>query len=1043
MKKVLFLSILFLQFIQTEAQVKDWENPLVYNIGRLPAHATMYSYSTEAQAIAGDRTKSPRVQFLNGPWQFSYSPNPQDRPKDFYKKEFDASAWKSIIVPGNWEMQGFGNPIYVNWMMPFDPAIPPYVLTNDNKNIHQSNPVGSYRRVLPIPPSWMHNRRIILHFGGVSSAFYVWVNGEKVGYSQGSRTPAEFDITDLIQAGNNTLAVEVYRFSDGSYLEDQDHWRLSGLHREVFVTAIPENHIEDVYARIDLDEKYEDASLKIQTKLNFREPSSIEGYTIEAQLYDDEKQPVLAEKLQMGTEEILNFFKRTTNIQPYGEAPRFMMETTVENPRKWSAEHPNLYRLVVTLKDATGKVVESKSMDIGFRKVEWGSDGLKVNGEEIILLGVNRHDHDPATGKTVSVKRMAEDILLMKRHNINAVRTSHYPNDPRFYELCDQYGLYVMDETNIETHATGNYISNRPEFAGQMLDRAIRMVERDKNHPSIISWSLGNEAGTGPNHAAMAAWIKYRDPSRFVHNEGGQYGDNAENYLNVRSRMYTKLEKMKELSAMDERPIMYCEYAHSMGNSTGNLFKFVDLFRNDPKVIGGFIWDWVDQGLYKKTEDGRVYFAYGGDFGEEYTDAAFCLNGLIFPDRTPHPALYECQKLFQPIEANLEGRQIKITNLHNFTDLSPYDLTYEVIKDGKMVENGKLELPAIAPNASAMINVPSFKKEALGEYFLNLSFQLKEAKNWAVAGHQIAWEQLVLQETKLNRRVTLASSLETKEAGNQIVIKTSAATIAFDKEKGQLVSYQVGGEELLTAPLSPNFWRAPTDNDLAWGMPKISGAWKEAAKNAKLSQLDVVKEGESATNVVAIFDLLDGTAQQTVQYSVSSSGSVTVDAQLEGASATMPELVRYGMTMAIPTDFKRMSYYGKGPHEAYADRQMSAKMGIYRPTMEDWNTPYIRPQENGNRMGVKWLEFRNSAGSGLRIEGVDLNVSVHDYTQEDLENAKHTIDLPKRDFMTVSIDYGQLGVGGDDTWSPRSRPHEEFRLDEGKYRYTFTILPIR
>jgi len=1039
MKKALFLSILILQFIQTQAQVKDWENPLVYNMGRLPAHATMYSYPTEAQALAGDRTKSPRVQFLNGPWQFKYSPNPQDRPKDFYKKDFNDKSWKQIIVPGNWEMQGFGNPIYVNWMMPFDPAIPPYILTNDNKNIHQSNPVGSYRRVLPIPPSWVRNKRIILHFAGVSSAFYVWVNGEKVGYSQGSRTPAEFDITDWVQAGNNTLAVEVYRFSDGSYLEDQDHWRLSGLHREVFVTAIPENYVEDIYARIDLDEKYEDASLRIQTKLNFRDPTAIKGYTLEAQLYDDKKQPVLAEKMQMRAEEILNFFKRTTNIQPYGEAPRFMMETMVKNPKKWSAEHPNLYRLVVTFKDATGKVVESKSMDIGFRKVEWGSDGLKVNGEEVILLGVNRHDHDPVTGKTVSEKRMIEDILLMKRYNINAVRTSHYPNDARFYELCDEYGLYVMDETNIETHATGNYISNRPEYAGQMLDRAIRMVERDKNHPSIISWSLGNEAGTGPNHAAMAAWIKYRDPSRFVHNEGGQYGDNAEDYLNVRSRMYTKLEKMKELSAMDERPIMYCEYAHSMGNSTGNLYKFVDLFRNDPKVIGGFIWDWVDQGLYKKTDDGRVYFAYGGDFGEEYTDAAFCLNGLIFPDRTPHPALYECKKLFQPIQASLEGKQIKITNLQDFTDLSPYVLKYEVLKDGEVVENGKLELPSIAPNASKMVNLPSFKKEVLGEYYLNLSFQLKETTNWADAGHEVAWEQLVLQEIKLNKRVTLVSSVEIEESSNEIVVKTNAATVTFDKTLGQLTSYKVGGEEFLVAPLSPNFWRAPTDNDLAWGMPKMSGVWKEASKNAKLSKLDVNKDGESQVNIVATFDLLDAAAQQTIEYSVSSSGSINVDAQLEAAT----ELVRYGMTMAIPTNFKRMSYYGKGPHEAYSDRKMSAKMGIYKPTMEDWNTPYIRPQENGNRMGVKWLEFRNSSGSGLRIEGVDLNVSVHDYTQEDLEKAKHTIDLPKRDFMTINIDYGQMGLGGDDTWSPRSRPHEEHRLDDGKYRYEFVISPIR
>ncbi|MEL6944577.1 MAG: beta-galactosidase domain 4-containing protein, partial [Bacteroidota bacterium] len=450
-----------------------------------------------------------------------------------------------------------------------------------------------------------------------------------------------------------------------------------------------------------------------------------------------------------------------------------------------------------------------------------------------------------------------------------------------------------------------------------------------------------------------------------------------------------------------------------------------------------------DQGLYKKTDDGRLYFAYGGDFGEEYTDAAFCLNGLIFPDRTPHPALYECKKLFQPIQATLDGKQIKITNLHDFSDLSVYVLKYEILKNGEVINEGKLEMAPLPPNTSKTINSPLIQKDMFGDFYLNLSFQLKEATSWAEAGHEVAWEQFSVVKMDINKRITLASALETQESGNEIVVKGNAATITFDKSKGQLVSYKVGEQELLAAPLSSNFWRAPTDNDFAWGMPKMSGAWKDAAKNAKLSKLDVVKEGDSEINIVAIFDLLNGAAQQTVQYTVSSSGSVTVDAQLETASESMPELVRYGMTMAIPADFKRMSYYGKGPHEAYSDRQMSAKMGVYKLTMEDWNTPYIRPQENGNRMGVKWLEFRGSTGSGLRIDGVDLNVSVHDYTQEDLEKAKHTIDLPQRDFMTVNIDYGQMGVGGDDTWSPRSRPHKEHRLDGSKYRYEFTISPVR
>ncbi|MEM9888798.1 MAG: glycoside hydrolase family 2 TIM barrel-domain containing protein [Bacteroidota bacterium] len=1040
MKRIFALSILISLFIQIQAQpLPDWENPLVYSVGRLPAHATLYTYNSPEKALAGDRTDSPFIQFLNGPWKFNYSPTPAERPMDFYEKDFDDVSWKEIFVPSNWELQGFGDPIYTNWMMPFDPAIPPYVQSKTPYNIHQSNPVGSYRRQFGVPASWVRNKRIVLHFAGVSSAFYVWVNGQKVGYSQGSRTPAEFDITDVVEAGINEVAVEVYRFSDGSYLEDQDHWRLSGIHREVMIVVTPKNYIEDVFVQPELDENYEDAVLKIQPKLHFRDPAEVEDYTIEAQLYDAEKKAVLEEKMQFEASEMTKFFEKTTNIQPYGDPPRFVMEANVKNPKKWSAEHPNLYTVVVTLRNGEGRHLESKSMKIGFRKVEWGSEGLKVNGEEVILLGVNRHDHDPETGKAVGRNRMLEDILLMKRHNINAVRTSHYPNDVTFYELCDEYGLYVMDETNLETHATGNYISNLPEYAGQMLDRTIRMVERDKNHPSIISWSLGNEAGTGPNHAAMAAWIRYRDDSRFIHNEGGHYKDVDEPYLEVRSRMYTKLEKMKATSAMDDRPLMYCEYAHSMGNSTGNLFKFVDLFRNDPKVIGGFIWDWVDQGLYKTSEDGQQYFAYGGDFGEEYTDGAFCLNGLIFPDRTPQPALFECKYLFQPIQAALEGKQIRLTNLNDFTDLDAYEMRYELLENGEVAQEGKVDLPAISPNVSQSINLPKLEMDANTAYALNLSFRLKKATNWADKGHEVAYEQFVLRESGTSN-VSMKMAMQSEESSTQITVKSGQASITFSKETGNLVSYKLNDKELMTAPLELNYWRAPTDNDYAWRMPNMMGEWKDAAQKATLDKLDVVKDSEEQMSIVANYRLLDGKAQQIVQYEVNSGGAIKVTAQLEAENA--PELVRYGMTFALPAAYENISYYGKGPHESYADRQMSAKMGTYQQKVSDWHTPYIRPQENGNRMGVQWAEFTDKAGNGIRIEGRDLNLSAHTYTQADLAAAKHTIDLPERDFITIKVDHAQMGVGGDDTWSPRSRPHEEFRLSAGSYKYSFILMGI-
>ncbi|MEM1326803.1 MAG: glycoside hydrolase family 2 TIM barrel-domain containing protein [Bacteroidota bacterium] len=1039
LKQLFILLPILLLTMPSFAQLPDWENPQVYNIGRLPAHATTYPYSSLEDAIEGDRTKTPWIQFLNGTWKFNYAPNPQDRPTDFHETDFDVSGWKNIFVPSNWELQGFGDPIYTNWMMPFDPAIPPFVQTDTSYKIQKSNPVGSYKRNFRIPPSWINGKRIVLHFGGVSSAFYVWVNGKKIGYSQGSRTPAEFDITDVVKAGTNEVAVEVYRFCDGSYLEDQDHWRLSGIHREVYVVAMPENHISDIFARTDLDDNYENATLTIEPSLYFRDPEAVAGYTIESQLYDG-KEAVLDEPMTFDVDRMRRFFTKETNNLPHDFPPYFKMKAKVKNPKKWTAETPHLYRLVVTLRDADGKHIESRSTRIGFRKIEWGSDGLKVNGEEVILLGVNRHDHDPKTGKAINENRMREDILLMKQYNINAVRTSHYPNDVKFYEMCDEYGLYVMDETNIETHALGNFISRRPDYAGQMLDRAIRMVERDKNHPSIISWSLGNEAGSGPNHAAMAAWIKERDDSRFNHNEGAHLGRRDAGYIDIRSRMYTLVEEMDKLSKLDDRPMVYCEYAHSMGNSTGHLYKFVDLFRSNPKIIGGFIWDWVDQGLYKTTADGERYFAYGGDFGEEYTDGAFCLNGLIFPDRTPQPALFECKKLFQPIEVELERNKLKVKNLHNFVDLSQYRLFYELVKDGQIIKEDVLELPAIAPNSVEMVSLPEFDLTSNSSYLLNVSFQLSEKTNWAAIDHEVAWEQFELQKGLSSSLIRKSDVSITKDDSDEMIIKNGDVQLTFMKSTGWLKSYKKGSKELLSGSLRPNFWRAPTDNDLAWGMPKRNGEWKIAEQTARLIAFEKSQSQSGNLVLVAQYDLLEGKASQIIRYELGSGGALHVNSSLT-PSDKAAEPIRFGSLFAISDDYDRINYYGKGPHEAYSDRQISAKIGWYRQTVADWHTPYIRPQENGNRMGVQWATFTDQSGNGIRIEGRDLNMSAHTYTQSDLEVAKHTIDLPTRQFITIKVDAAQMGVGGDDTWTFNARPHDEHRLTDKKYSYYFTIKP--
>ena len=1027
------------------AQSNDWENPQTFSVGKIKPHVTFYSYPTVALALAGNRAQSPWFQYLNGAWKFNYSPNPQDRPVSFFQTNFDDSKWSDIRVPSNWEMQGYGSPIYVNWMMPFDPAIPPFVQQDDSKTIHKSNPVGSYRRKFVVPPSWINNKRIVLHFGGVSSAYYVWVNGEKVGYNQDDRTPAEFDITSLVKPGENQLAVEVYKFSDGSYLEDQDHWRMAGIHREVLLMAMPAQYIEDVFVKSNLDATYTDATLEVIPSLYFRNPNAIKNWTIEAQLYDEQQQAVLSAPMQLPVDSITNFFGRTAYHSPYGNHKPFSMQATIKNPKKWSAEFPNLYKVLIILKNSEGQVIEAKSVAIGFRKLEWNKEGLKVNGERVILFGVNRHDHHPETGKTVSEENMLEDILLMKRHNINAVRTAHYPNDPRFYDLCDQYGLYVMDEANIETHKMGSYISSLPEYAAQMLDRGIRMVERDKNHPCIISWSLGNEAGTGPNHEAMAAWIKSRDGSRFLHNEGGQVDNRDVAYVDIRSRMYEELDIVLETIEKDERPMIYCEYAHSMGNSTGHLYKFVDAFRNTPKLIGGFIWDWVDQGIARTAPDGRKYFVYGGDFGEEYTNGAFCMNGLVFPDRKPHPALMECKKVFQPMKMDYENSKLLITNWHDFTNLEDFVLHWELLENGLTLQNGIVNLPATTPNATATIELPKFLLKPTGEYFLNASIVMKKDNKWAEEGYEIAWEQMLLQHGTVTTISMTEQAVKASETSKQIVVTGNGFAVTFDKTNGHLIQYQVKGVNYLTSPLVTNFWRAPTDNDLAWGILSAHGDWREAANSAKLQTIKVVRNNNSKTQatIQAVFSLLQNRAKQTITYTIGNTGAIHVITNFEPIANNLQGLVRYGTTFAVPSTLEQVVYYGKGPHESYIDRQLGAKLGVYKQAITDWHTPYIRPQENGNHSAIRWAKFLDASGKGIAIEGNQLNVSAHYYSQADLEQAKHTIDLPKRDFITIQVDYQQIGVGGDDTWTIRSRPDEEHLMPAKTYQLEYWIKPVQ
>ncbi len=1046
MKRILFL-LAYSIYLSMNAQPNAWEHPTNVSWNKLKAHATFYPFADAQAALSGDRTRSPWFQSLDGQWKFFFAQNPKDVPGNFQQPAHDDRAWAAIAVPGNWEMQGFGNPIYTNWEFPFEPVNPPFIPHNTSEDLHKNNPVGLYRRSFSIPAAWQ-GMRVILHFGGVASAFYVWVNGQMVGYSQDSCLPSEFDISGYVQSGANSLVVQVFRHSDGSYLENQDHWRMSGIHREVYLTARNTAHLEDFFVKTDLDKDYRDATLRIEPSFYFTNLDQVENWTLTAQLYDPEQKPVWDSAAVFSLKTLTDFFRLGRYNSTNGPMPRAALEKSVPNPKKWTAETPHLYTLLLTVRNERGEALEHASSQIGFRKVEWGHFGLRVNGQEVILFGVNRHDHHPETGKTVSRESMLEDVLLMKRFNINAVRTSHYPNDPHFYALCDQYGLYVLDEANIETHKLGGSLSMRSDFGSAMLERGMQMLERDKNHPSIIGWSLGNEAGSGPNHEAMAAWIKTYDPSRFLHNEGafsyidGKSVDPA--YPDVMSRMYYGLDLMEEILSRpgEDRPLMYCEYAHSMGNSTGHLYKFAEAFRKHPRFIGGFIWDWVDQGLYKTASNGRRYFAYGGDFGERIHSGNFCLNGLIFPDRTPQPALWECKKVFQPVQAEWKDGALLLRNLHHVTSLDAFDLHWSLLHEGKVSDSGTIALPDVPPRGVLEIKWPELKTNGLGEFILDISLRLKNDCIWAEAGYEVAWEQFPIANSMVSWMPPVMGTPNAKSASVFFEVSGENFSVRISKKTGLLESYIVDGRQMMIQPLRPNFWRVPTDNDHAAGLPQEMAFWKDAPAKARLSRISGRAEGVYFA-VEALLEWPQQKISQTLRYLVSPYGDVEVRAALNVPEGS-PLLPKAGLQMAIPAVFDRVTYYGKGPHETYRDRNFGARIGLFQQTIDEFGTPYIRPQEHGNHEGIRWIGFSNPEKQQLRINAQGaLNVSAWPYSLADLEAALHSIDLPKREFITVNLDWGQMGVGGDDTWSHNARPHKEHMLKAGKYEWGFIWRMLR
>lgn len=999
----------------TEAKhVPDWENPKVVERNKESAHVTLVPYVDETTALIGERSESPWFSLLNGDWKFILAPNPKLAPKEFYKEDFDVEKWDTILVPSNWQMLGYDKPIYTNVRYPF-PADPPRVP-------HDDNPVGLYRRNFEFPDAW-RGRQIFLVFEGVDSAFYAWINGETVGYSQGSRLPAEFNITPYIRSGENTLTVMVYRWSDGSYLEDQDMWRLSGIYRDVYLFCTPNIHIRDFFVRTELDREYKDATLRVRVKIRNYSSSHIEGYRVKINLFDADDKPVLDKVLMHTIEKIKARDEIVVNL-----------EHKVKNPKKWSAESPYLYTLLIALTDNENNVLEVENCKVGFRQVEVKDGRILVNGVPVLLKGVNRHEHDDVRGHAVTVESMITDIKLMKRFNFNAVRTSHYPNDPKWYDLCDKYGIYVIDEANIECHGLANIWetvfrrepANDLEWLNAFMERCVRMVERDKSHPCVIMWSLGNESGYGPNHDAMACWIHGYDPTRPVDYEGTIHKPGKVSpIVDVISVMYPSIERLIQLAEdpNDDRPIIMCEYAHSMGNSTGNLKEYWETIRKYNRLCGGFIWDWVDQGIKRETDEGEEWWAYGGDFGDEPNDLNFCINGLVWPDRKPHPAMWECKKIFQPVEVeavDLCAGKVKIINRYDFSDLSGLDIEWELSADGEILERGRLPKLYTPAGSSQIVAVPFTvpKLKPSVEYWLTLRFRLSHNTIWAERGHEVAWSQFKLPFDVPAGSVLKIEDmpvLELKESAKKIVISNKDFNLIFDKEKAHIISLNYSGSELIKSGPSLNVWRAPTDNDAR----RMAFQWRKFGLDRIEYKIKSVEVEQIAPQVVRIHVALNACASDIAEgfdcrytYTVYGSGDIIIDTDIV-PSDKLPPLPRIGLQFCILGEYDTFTWYGRGPHENYCDRKEGAPIGVYTGTVDDQYVPYIMPQENGNKTDVRWVSLTNIRGIGLLAVGMPLlEVSAHHYTTEDLTRAKHTFELKRREDITLNLDYKQSGLGG-------------------------------
>lgn len=1029
MKQTILFYFLMLSFgLAAQNDVPDWENPEVFAVNKENTRTTSLPYTNEELAIKNIYGSSPYYQSLNGKWKFHWVPRVAEVPEGFYREDFDISRWAEIPVPGNWEFNGYGIPMYVNTGFGFE-AKPPHIDRDDS-------PTGAYRHEFTIPSDW-DGRRVFIHFEGGTNSMYVWLNGKKVGYTQNSKSPAEFDITPYIRQGKNTLACQVHKYSDGSYLEDQDMWRLGGINRNVYLYSTAKSRIMDFFAHPDLDANYKNGIFSIDLVLRN---------------YDDnlQKQNVTVSILNKDGKTVFSKSQKT-DIEANAKA-ELALSGNVSNPLKWTAETPNLYTLLITLKDDKGNVVESTSHKIGFRKIEIKDGQVFVNGKKVYFKGVDLHEFNTKTGQVVTQEEMMRNLQLMKELNINAVRTSHYPQQPLWYKLCDEYGIYLVDEANLESHGLGygkDNVSNFPEWQAAHMDRVIRLVERDKNHASVIFWSLGNEASNGKAFFDMYDWAKARDDSRPVQYEQAYQKDRNTDII---CHMYPSWENMKRDAAKDlGKPYIMCEYAHAMGNSMGNFQEYWDLMRSSKNMQGGFIWEWYNHGYPTHDEQNRFYWAYGGDLGgyNKMNDGNFCMDGVISPDQNYIPHTHIVKKVYQNIlfEAkDLNNGVITVINDFKFTDITPdnYNFRWTLLKNGEEYRTGNFTVSIPADSKKDVkLNLPSLNFDAGTEYYLQVyAFSNQETK-LLPAGFEVAKGEFAFSKNNYFVADNSDGKLNVETKDEKITILSGDITYNFSAKDGQgLLSIKNKDQRVFRELPKLNFWRGLTDNDFGEWMQYNSRIWESAGNNV-IYTYKGMQETDKGIKIDYEAKLRGIEAKVDLTYIVDKKGSLTVSADYEALSDDLPEMIRFGMIMTLPKDMDDFTWYGRGPWENYIDRNADTFMGIWNGKVKDQAFQYYRPQETGNKTDVRWLTLKREDGSGIRIKGSQpLSVSATNYKPEDLDpgmtkKQQHWSDVMPRNEVVLCVDLFQRGVAGLQSWG--ASPLDPYRFKDKKYSYSYTV----